>query len=153
MLVLLTATCAVVTASSLIISAIQHYDSSKATSSTITAGFAAACANAVVFLVFGLDGVLKLRRTIRRDRRAYYEIVDMLRELKSFINKKMHGSRLERVEFLIRLSRLDIGSGISFTRMILGDRILSPRLRPRKMSNTVKSADFEEKATGEDTIR
>jgi len=48
---------------------------------------------------------------LRRERRALHSIVDMLRGLEKGIAEKNNLSTLERAEFRIRLSRLDIGPG------------------------------------------
>ncbi len=49
------------------------------------------------------------RRHLRRDQRALFEIVGILREVESAIAQQAELSALERAEFRIRLSRFDIG--------------------------------------------
>ncbi|GEM_PF-4693664 len=55
----------------------------------------------------------RYHRFLRRDRRALFSIVDMLREFESALVKRNQMSMLERAEFRIRLSRFDIGPGRS----------------------------------------
>lgn len=53
----------------------------------------------------------KTLQQLTRERRALHSIVDMLRGLEKGIADKNNLSTLERAEFRIRLSRLDIGPG------------------------------------------
>jgi hypothetical protein len=55
--------------------------------------------------------VMRVLKRRRRDQRALYEIVDMLRELEHSMMERENISPLERAEFRIRLSRFDIGPG------------------------------------------
>jgi uncharacterized membrane protein YhaH (DUF805 family) len=53
--------------------------------------------------------VMRVMKRRKRDQRALYEIVDMLRELEHSMMEREQISQLERAEFRIRLSRFDIG--------------------------------------------
>jgi hypothetical protein len=49
------------------------------------------------------------RKLFRRNQRALFEIVSMLREVEKAIAEREQVSALERAEFRIRLSRFDVG--------------------------------------------
>jgi hypothetical protein len=63
----------------------------------------------VAMLAAGTFLVMRVLKRRRRDQRALYEIVDMLRELEHSMMEREQVSQLERAEFRIRLSRFDIG--------------------------------------------
>ena len=72
----------------------------------------------VVPFLYGFGGTTFLRfmwakvdQQLARERRALHSIVDMLRDLEKGIAERNNLSALERAEFRIRLSRLDIGPG------------------------------------------
>ncbi len=74
-------------------------------------------------LVFGLILAISnrtrgVRKKVATDKRALFEITDMLRDVESKMAKKLGLSMLERAEMRIRLSRLGIGPG--FTGDMLG---------------------------------
>lgn len=53
----------------------------------------------------------RMNRQEKRDRKALFSIVDMLREIEPIIAEKEELSTLEHAEIRIRLARLDIGPG------------------------------------------
>lgn len=67
---------------------------------------------AITFCYIGLVEVVMTRRLVgrrRRDLRALYEIVDILREVERAMADRGRWSHLQRAKFRIRLSRFDIG--------------------------------------------
>jgi hypothetical protein len=65
--------------------------------------------SAALMFIFALQVVLRMKRHLRRDQRALYEIVGMLREIESALAQRNQLSALERAEIRIRLARFDIG--------------------------------------------
>jgi|SRR5580700_10461872 hypothetical protein len=52
-----------------------------------------------------------LKSNLRRDERALFQVVDLLRETQQSLADSENWSTLQRAEFRIRLSRFDIGPG------------------------------------------
>jgi hypothetical protein len=73
-----------------------------------TAGMAAYAGGAIALLALR---EMRTRQQIRRDERALYEIVDILREIEAGVARNFGLSVMERAEIRIRLSRLGIGTG------------------------------------------
>jgi hypothetical protein len=81
--------------------------------------FAAFASVLMLMFFFCLNIVLmktmmyRMNRQEKRDRKALFSIVDMLREIEPIIAEKEELSALERAEIRIRLARLDVGPGVS----------------------------------------
>jgi hypothetical protein len=141
MIVIVMVLCTTMTAVGITLAASNYRDQSRSTSPWHMGAALVAASYALIFTLYAIDSLSKLRRTIRRDRRAYFEIVDMLRELERYFGRKGSNSRLERAEFLIRLSRLDIGPGISFTRLLLGMPVHTLEIRSKYLKRPMEKSE------------
>jgi uncharacterized integral membrane protein len=66
---------------------------------------------ACINMVLTKNMMYAMNRQEKRDRKALFSIVDMLREIEPIIAEKEELSTLEHAEIRIRLARLDIGPG------------------------------------------
>lgn len=75
------------------------------------AAYTMATGTIIAFSVLAKTVIYRMNRQEKRDRKALFSIVDMLREIEPIIAEKEELSALERAEIRIRLARLDIGPG------------------------------------------